>query len=92
MSLNVHDTPWYNRIRSKRMVQTVRFFVYERTDGMNVEKLRAAFEDLPADNGFYSEIDRWAAVYEGHPAWQTVKKAGLQANKGGTRQDRRVSG
>ena len=53
---------------------------------MNVEKLRTAFEDLPADNGFYSEIDRWTAVYEGHPAWQTVKKAGLQANKGGTRQ------
>lgn len=25
MSLNVHQTPWYNRIRSKRMVQTVRF-------------------------------------------------------------------
>lgn len=53
---------------------------------MNIDKLRAAYDDIPPDNGFYQCIDRWAAVYEGRPAWKSVKKAGLQANKGGTRQ------
>ena len=53
---------------------------------MNIDKLKAAYDDIPSDNGFYQCIDRWTAVYEGRPAWKTVKKAGLQANKGGTRQ------
>ncbi|MBQ7990830.1 MAG: hypothetical protein IJ080_06275 [Oscillospiraceae bacterium] len=35
---------------------------------MNTEMLRAAFDDLPADSGFYAEIDRWTAVYEGKRA------------------------
>ena len=32
---------------------------------MNIDKLRAAYDDIPPDNGFYQCIDRWAAVYEG---------------------------
>ena len=54
---------------------------------MMIEKMRQAFpeEDFPGDNGFYSGyMDRWQDIYEGHPKWREVKRAGL--NRGTVRQ------
>lgn len=47
--------------------------------------MREAFPDvtLPADNGFYTKVDRWKRIFEGQPDWSKVKKVGLQ--DGGTR-------
>lgn len=40
---------------------------------MRLDTYRQVWDDLPADNGFFTRMEEWADIYSGEPAWGTTK-------------------